>query len=154
MSLANSRKSKPEMLRGFERLLGAYANMNGVARFALGRYRKNLPNSEKNNYYTLVKRFVAGLFVDYVDDFRGERLAIRRSRKNGSAVIVDSEIIFPHKLPAPVEWRVSSSNSRHRVTDVKIRGVWMRLQMRQKFVRILKKNHGDINALMSYLQNQ
>jgi len=154
MNLANSSKSRSELKLGFEQLLGTYANMNGVARFALGRYRKSLSASKKRSYYNLVKKFVAGLFVEYVDDFRGNQLVIRRSRPNGKAVIVDSQIKFSHKLPAPVEWRVSSNNSRHRVTDVKIRGVWMRLQMRQKFVRILKKNQGDINALMTYLQAQ
>lgn len=150
ISLANSSTRGNALHARFVRLLSRYANMNTVGRFALGRYRKKLPSSKKARYNKLVKAYIAGLFVYYAKDFRGRGLEIISTRKSGRSVIISSRIRFAGKT-SPVIWRVYSSGSRHRVTDVNIRGVWMSIQLRDKFTRILKKNHGDINALLAFL---
>ena len=150
MQLARS-GSRGSVLHGrFVRLLGRYANMNAVARFALGRYSRKLPNSQKQKYYKLVKAYVAGLFVYYANDFKGQGLEIISSRKSGKFTIVKSQIKLGGARK-PVVWRVYSSGNSHRVTDVNIRGVWMSIQMRQKFTNLLKRNGGDFNKLMAFL---
>lgn len=150
INLANGSSRGYALHAKFVRLLSRHANMNTVGRFALGRYRKNLPASQKARYNKLVKAYIAGLFVYYAKDFRGRGTEILSSRKSGKSTIIKSQISFAGKK-TPVVWRVYSSGSRHRVTDVNIRGVWMSIQLRQKFGNILKKNRGDINALITFL---
>jgi ABC-type transporter MlaC component len=150
ISLAKSGVRGTTLHGRFVNLLSRYANMNTVGRFALGRYRSKLPASQKAKYNKLVKAYIAGLFVYYAKDFRGKRFEIRSSHPSGKSVIIDSRIVFSSKT-TPVKWRVYSSGSRHRVTDVNIRGVWMSIQMRQKFTQILKRNKGDFNALLAFL---
>lgn len=150
IALANSGARGLALHARFIRLLTSYANMNAVALFALGRYRRKLPANLKARYFRAVKAYVAGLFVYYVNDFKGGGLAINRTFKSGRSLIIDSRIRSSSNNH-PIKWRVFSSGSRHRVTDVNIRGVWMSITMRDKFIRILKKNNGDFNALMSFL---
>lgn len=150
INLANGSARGYALHAKFVRLLSRHANMNTVGRFALGRYRKNLPASKKPRYNKLVKAYIAGLFVYYAKDFRGRGMEILSSRKSGKSTIIKSQINFGGKK-TPVIWRVYSSGARHRVTDVNIRGVWMSIQLRQKFGNILKKNKGDIDALIAFL---
>lgn len=143
--------SRGNQLHGrFLKLLAKYANMKAVGKFALGRYRKKLPPQHAARYNKLVKAYIAGVFVFYADDFRGTGHEIRSTRKSGRSVIIKSRIKFSSKS-SPVEWRVYSSGNRHRVTDVKLRGVWMSILMRDKFTKLLRRNNGDFNALLKFL---
>lgn len=150
ISLANSGSRGTALHRKFERLLATHANMGAVAMFSLGRYRRKLPASMRSRYQKLVKAYIAGLFVYYAGDFKGRRLEIRGSRKSGKSLIIDSRIKFGGSSKK-VMWRVYSKGNRHRVTDVNMRGVWLSIQMRQKFTGLLKRNKGDFNALLSFL---
>jgi len=148
--LANSNARGLVLHAKFKRLLATHANMNAVAIFALGPYRRKLPSNLKSRYQKLVKAYIAGLFVYYAGDFKGRKLVIRSSRKSGKSVIIDSRIKFPGSTK-PVKWRVYRRGSRYRVTDVNIRGIWLSIQMRQKFTQILKRNKGDFRPLLAFL---
>ncbi len=148
--LANSNYRGKTLHRKFERLLSTHANMNAVARFSLGRYRRQLPAKLKSRYNRLIKAYIAGLFVYYANDFKGRGLTIRSSRKSGKSVIIDSRI-KGSGTSKKILWRVYSKGRRHRVTDVNIRGVWLSIQMRQKLTQLLKRNNGDFNKLLAFL---
>lgn len=148
--LANSGARGTNLHRKFERLLSTHANMGAVAGFSLGRYRRKMPANLRTRYNKLVKAYIAGLFVYYARDFRGRGLTITGSHKSGKSIIINSRINVSGSNK-PVKWRVYSSGNRHRVTDVNIRGVWLSIQMRQKFTQILKRNNGDFNKLMAFL---
>jgi len=150
IDLANGSSRGFALHKKFERLLSRQANMNSVALFSLGRYRKELPANLKLRYQKLVKAYIAGLFVYYLGDFKSRTLKIRGSRKSGRSVIVDSRISYSGSSKK-VLWRVYSSGGQHRVTDVNIRGVWLSIQMRQKFTQLLKRKKGDFNTLIAFL---
>ena len=148
--LANSNARGPVLHKRFIRLLSTHANMNSVAIYSLGPYRRKLPTNMKARYQRLVKAYVAGLFVYYASDFKGRKLTIRNSRKSGKSTIIDSRIDFPGSSK-PVKWRVYQRGNRYNVTDVNIRGIWLSIQMRQKFTQILKRNKGDFTHLLAFL---
>jgi len=150
IKLANGSSRGFALHKKFERLLSRQANMNSVALFSLGRYRKELPPNLRSRYQKLVKAYIAGLFVYYLGDFKGRTLEIRGSRKSGRSVIVDTRISSSGSSKK-VLWRVYSSGGRHRVTDVNIRGIWLSIQMRQKFTQLLKRKKGDFNTLIAFL---
>ena len=148
--LANSGSRGSALHAKFVRLLSSHANMSTIATFSLGRYRRKLPAKLKGKYSRLVKAYIAGLFVFYAADFKGQGLEIRGSIKSGKSYIIDSRIKAGGSSKK-VKWRVYSRGSRHRVTDVNIRGVWLSIQMRQKVTQILKRSKGDFKPLMAFL---
>jgi hypothetical protein len=44
-------------------------------------------------------------------------------------------------------WRLSGS----RIRDLRVEGVWLGLQLRSKFVGIIRRNDGDVERLVDYL---
>ena len=45
-------------------------------------------------------------------------------------------------------WRLSGG----RIRDVRVSGVWLGIQLRSRFTQIIRRNDGDVNALLAYLR--
>ncbi len=151
MALARSGKSGRALKSRFVSLLTRSANMHAIARFALGKYRRKMPRSMQAEYYRLVIDYIAGLFVYYRKDLAASKLVIKRTTKRGKWITVDTDLVFANGAKSPVKWRISGSGS-YRVGDVNIKGIWLSLRMRDKFVSILNRSNGDFGALMTYLR--
>lgn len=149
MALARSGQRGSALQSSVSRMLNRHSNISSVARFALGPYRGKLPAARKKEYYDLVQKYVAALFAEYVDDFIGTSVEIEKSHASGKFVIVDSRI---RSAGTKLRWRVYSKGSKHRITDVNFRGIWLSIRMRDQFVSVLKNNNGDFAALLQYLR--
>lgn len=153
MELANSKIRGSALKARFVTLLTRNSDVRSVALFSLGQYQKNLPSDLKNDYFRLVVEYTAGLFVYYIDDFAASGLDVKSSKSSGKATIIDSNMVYPDHSTSPVRWRVVNNGGGYRVSDVNVRGIWLSLQMREKFTDILRQNKGDFNALLSYLRS-
>ncbi len=152
MNLARSGQSNAALKRRFLALLTRSANMNAIARFALGKYLRKMPKSMQSEYYRLVLDYIAGLFVYYRKDLAGKDVRIRKTIRRGRWITVSTDLIYPDGRTSPVKWRVHAGGGRYRVGDVNIQGIWLSLRMRDKFVSILNRNKGDFAALLDYLR--
>ncbi len=152
VALANGGATGTALRSRFVSLLNRHSDVRSVALFSLGPYQKDLPANLKNEYFRLVIEYTAGFFVYYIKDFAGARFDVKSSTTSGKATIVDSAIRFAGGSSSPVKWRIVGLGGGLRVTDVNVRGIWLRLQMRQQFTSVLKRNRGDFNALLKYLK--
>jgi ABC-type transporter MlaC component len=128
----------------FRSLLQRYSAYQGVAMFALGRYRSQLPPGDRDRYVGLALNFVANTFARNSKSFAGERF-LATSASDGT---VRGKIQFANGHSANVDWRVQ----RGKIIDVNIQGVWLTLQLRDQFTGVLGRNNGNFDALFRYLQ--
>jgi ABC-type transporter MlaC component len=147
--LANSGASKPAMRKRFSALVSRYANVRSVGLLALGQYQKQLPAGRREEFFRLVSDYIASFFVYYLNDFKGTGLDIKSSAAQGSSTIVESRITFGGRKDAAVNWRITSG----RVSDVKVRGIWLSLQLKKRFTDILKRTKGDFEPLFAELKS-
>ncbi len=152
ITLASSNLDDAALKRKFLKLLTRNANIKAVARFALGKYRRRMPKALWPEYYKLVLDYIAGLFVYYRKDLAARDIRAIKSHARGKWTTVESELIFPGDGKSKVLWRVYTGGGPLRVGDVNIKGIWLSLRMRDKFVSILNKSKGDFDALMRYLR--
>ncbi len=146
IALANGGAKGTALRSRFVSLLNRHSDVRSVALFSLGPYQKDLPANLKSEYFRLVIEYTAGFFVYYIKDFAGARLEVKSSTASGKATIVDSSIQFAGGSTSPVKWRVVGTGGGLRVSDVNVRGIWLRLQMRQQFTSVLKRNRGDFDC--------
>jgi ABC-type transporter MlaC component len=128
----------------FRSLLLRYSAYQGVAMFALGRYRSQLPPGERERYMALALNFVANTFARNSKSFAGERFVAT----GGGDGIVRGKILFANGQAANVDWRVQKG----RIIDVNIQGVWLTLQLRDQFTGVLGRSNGNFDALFRFLQ--
>ena len=135
--------------RRFANLLNRYINIPGVANFALGTARANLPPGDKSMFYELVSNYAAALFVYYVKDFQGSDLKITNSAEQGAFTIVDSQIIG---TGTPLRWRVSGGDGAMKISDINVQGVWLTIAMKDLFTKTLNASQGDFKPLYARLR--
>jgi ABC-type transporter MlaC component len=152
MRLAGS-QLPPKVLRGkFASLLGKHVNMRGIANFALGPFQKQLPAGQRDEFYDLVTDYAAALFAWYAKDFRGDSVEIVSTTTQGKFTTVQSAIKGKGLGGEQVNWRLVSGDGGFRVSDVKVKNVWLGIAMKQRFGDVLKKSKGDFGPLFSELR--
>jgi len=151
ISLANSGRRGIALRKDVAALLNRNSDIGGIARFALGRYRKKLPKSMKSKYNRAILNYVAGLFVYYADDFVGSGVKIRSSHKNGKFVLVDSAVSMSKGGDTKLRWRLRAKGNYKKIADINFRGIWLSIRLRDEIASVLKRNKGDFAALIAHL---
>ena len=151
MQLANNGKKGPALKAQFASLLNRYINLKGIADYALGPYAKKLPAGQRAEFYDLVNNYAAALFNYYVDDFRGNKLDIMSTTKQGKFTVIQSAITGGGGREQ-VKWRLVPSGGSFRVADVNVKGVWLTISMKDRFSKVLKSSKGDFGPLFAELR--
>jgi len=151
MRLANNGKKGPALKSQFASLLNRYINLKGIADYALGPYAKQLPAGKRSEFYALVNNYAAALFNYYVDDFRGTKLDIISTTKQGKFTVIQSAITGGGGREQ-VKWRLVPSGGGFRVADVNVKGVWLTISMKDRFSKVLKASKGDFGPLFAELK--
>lgn len=136
----------------FAALFNRYINIPTVANFALGPARNDLPGGDKAMFYDLVANYAAALFVWYVDDFKGNSLAITSSADQGKFTTVDTTIKGGGLGGEKLRWRVSGAGGSYRIADLNVKGVWLTISMKKLFADTLRSSNGDFKALYAKLR--
>jgi ABC-type transporter MlaC component len=152
LDLANS-PTRGKALRGkFTSLLSRHVNLQSIALSSLGTYRGKLPARDKAKFNQLVTTYAAALFVWYADDFKGQKFVVDGTTSQGKATLVETKITSSKFSNEPIIWKLSGSGGSFKVIDLKIRGVWLSIAMRDAFSRELKKSKGDFEQLYAFLR--
>jgi len=154
VATARAGGTEAQLTNRFRTLLRRYSNVSSVASFSLGKYARELPAGRRAEFNRLVEQFTARLFAAYAGSFAGHQIEVLRSNpRTVNDIVVDSRIVFAdNRNPSPVKWLVSKRRGGYTVYDVNVKGVWLSLYIRSKFVSILKQNNGDFDALFAFLR--
>jgi phospholipid transport system substrate-binding protein len=127
----------------FASALGRYTDVDSLTLFALGRYRADLPQDRRAEYVRNAHRYISQFLADNAGRFEGgTELTIESCKGN----LVQTSLSGGSDLT----WRVSGG----RIQDVRVSGVWLTLQLRQKFTNIIRQNHGYVTSLLDFLSRQ
>lgn len=136
----------------FRSLLKANADIRAIGLYSLGPYRKNLTKSLQGEYFALVEGYISKIFVQNAKKLAGEKLVTTGTKDAGDSVLVRSELKFGGGGGYPVTWRLVKRGGGFRIFDVNVDGVWLASTQKTNFVSVLKKNGGDMQALLAYLR--
>jgi len=129
----------------FSKALRNNADMNGIAMFALGRYRSGMPAGLRDDYVSAVTSYVSQTLNDFRLKFRAESIQV----KDCDGPIVNSTMYFlGGKGNQPVLWRMKGN----RVADVNVQNVWLAQLLRDNITGILDRNNGDYRDLLAELK--
>ncbi len=127
----------------YTRVLQRHASVAGLALFALGPYRRDLKDSLRSEYIRLATHYMGRVMAENGHQILDGKLVIEDCFAQNGAMLVKSRIGSAH-----LTWRVSGQ----RISDVKVEGIWLALTLRSTFVRVLRDNDGDPQALIKYLR--
>jgi phospholipid transport system substrate-binding protein len=140
----------------FRTLLNENADMDRIAAFALGQYRRTPDEAQRAEYRELVENFIVKVYVTRLTDYNDEKLTILGARERGEEqAIVQSEIRFTNgRQPVSVDWWLVKMDGGYKIFDVNVVGVWLAQEQRSAFISVIRNNGGDFDALLKHLRTQ
>jgi ABC-type transporter MlaC component len=133
----------------FSSAASRFADLHSIALFALGIYRQNLPKSRETEYVARARTFMGKFMAQYSSKFSGTSIAITSCNESGSGLTVGTKL----STGQSITFRLRKSGGSYRVQDVSVSSIWLAQTMRGKFTNVMRENNGNVEALMSYLDN-
>lgn len=146
------RAAKSGSASAFRSLLKSYIDVNSMALFALGKFRRKLPQDQQSEYVGLVEGFMVYTLTQFGRKFKGREFEVTNVRQTNRGVTVESVLKFLGGKKQKVTWKLVGSGGAYRVTDINFQGVWLAGLLRSTFTDLIKKNGNSIDGLMTYLR--
>ncbi len=125
-----------------------YADLHGIAMFALGPHRSNLKKSQEAEYISLTRGFIGRFMAENSSKLAGSGMTVTDCSGSASAMVVSTKLSNGKKIV----FKVYKTKGGYRVRDVNVSSIWLAQQMRSQFTSVIRRNNGDINALFAYLR--
>ena len=145
-----SGKSEGAMIRDFERIFGRYADVNIIARSALGADSRRASAGQLRSFTTAFRSYIARKYGKRFREFVGGRLEVNGTKTVRNAFQVSTTAYLRGEAPFEVTFHVGQKSGKF--FNMFIEGVNMLLTERTEIGSMLDKRRGDIDAMISDLK--
>ena len=152
--ILSSKLSEDEKIIRLKEIGERSVDIQGVGLYTLGKYRKVLNDSQKNEYNELFKNYFLKSFSSRLVGYTNAKIAVLSEEvKNEKYTIVYSKLIGTSDRPeVKIDWRVYTKDPENPlIRDLVIEGLSLARTQKEEFNSIIDNNDGDIEALFKNL---
>ena len=153
-SLTGKTLTERERQKKFRKLLNSYFDINGIGKWALGRYWRKTSKSERLEYLDLFENLIINTYANRFSQYTKEKLTVKSSSRRGKFALVKSQINGGKEKPIRIEWRVIFPDGNYKVFDIIVEGVSMLRTQRSEFSSVIRRNGGKISGLLVALRKK
>ena len=152
--ILSSKLSDDEKIIRLKEIGEKSVDIEGIGFYTLGKHRKNLTDSQKEQYKELFKNYFlksfSGRLVGYTD---AKITVLSEEIKNEKYTIVYSKLIGTSDRPeVKIDWRVYTKDpEKPLIRDLIIEGLSLARTQKEEFNSIIANNDGNIEALFENL---
>ena len=151
-AVINSGQPPAQMFKTFEAIFARYADVDIIARSALGPAARQAGAAEFAAYKQAFQGYIGRKYGKRFREFIGSKIEVTGAKKVKSFYAVTSVAYLKGRSPMEVEWHVSDKSGQSRYFNIIIEGVNMLASERAEVGAMLAKRGGDIAALTADLQ--
>ena len=130
-------------------------DINGIAYYTLGKYRKKLNEEQMKEYLSLFEKYFLKSFTSRLTDYSDPKIEVISTEViNAKYTIVKSILLATDKKPeVKIEWRVYTKNpDKPLIRDLIIEGLSLARTQKEEFASVIETNNGDISKLFITLK--
>ena len=130
-------------------------DIKGIGLYTLGSFRKNLSESQKNEYSSLFENYFLKTFSSRLSEYTNPKIEVTDKKVlNKNYTIVNSVLVGTSERPEfKIDWRIYTKNPDNPlIRDLIIEGLSLVRTQKEEFSSILNSNNGDINSLFKVLE--
>jgi len=130
-------------------------DIQGVAFYSLGHYRKELNDDNLKEYLILFEKYFLKSFTSRLTDYSDPKINVVSTEVlNEKYTIVKSVLLATDKRPeVKIEWRVYTKNpDKPLIRDLIIEGLSLARTQKEEFTSVMHSNNGDISKLFDTLK--
>lgn len=136
------------------RIIDSAVDVDGVARFCLGRFWRTATPQQQKRYVALFHQVLVTNITGKLGEYQGVKFTVLRSRSQDDEEVVSTVVDRPNSPPTNVDWVIGDPSSSPKIIDVIAEGTSLRLTQRQDYASFLAHNNGNIDTLISAMERQ
>ena len=131
-------------------------DINGIAYYSLGKYRKQLNEEQLKEYLRLFEKYFIKSFTSRLSDYSDPKIDVLSVDViNEKYAIVKSILVATDKKPeVKIEWRVYTKDpNKPLIRDLIIEGLSLARTQKEEFASVIDSNNGDVSKLFISLKD-
>ena len=147
--------SKEDKMNELKLIAKDTVDIKGIGLYTLGSFRKNLSESQKNEYSSLFENYFLKTFSSRLSEYTNPKIEVKDKKVlNKNYTIVNSVLVGTSERPeVKIDWRIYTKNPDNPlIRDLIIEGLSLVRTQKEEFSSILNSNNGDINSLFKVLE--
>ncbi|HUB15486.1 MAG TPA: ABC transporter substrate-binding protein [Acetobacteraceae bacterium] len=154
VGVANGPGSSQQKRQEMTRVIDQVVDVDGVARFCLGRYWRQATPQQQQRYMAVFHQVLVTNITSKLGEYRGVSFVVGRSTADADNVSVDTTVNRPNNPPSDVKWVIANPTSGPKIVDVVAEGTSLRLTQRSDYASYLNQHGGSVEALITAMQHQ
>ena len=154
-AILNKSISKEDKMNELKLIAKDTVDIKGIGLYTLGSFRKNLSESQKNEYSSLFENYFLKTFSSRLSEYTNPKIEVTDKKVlNKNYTIVNSVLVGTSERPeVKIDWRIYTKNPDNPlIRDLIIEGLSLVRTQKEEFSSILNSNNGDINSLFKVLE--
>lgn len=151
-AIINSGASSAQMYSQFEGVFTRHADVDAIARSALGPTARQVDKGTYAEYRTAMTGYIARKYGKRFREFIGSRVDVGGAKQVKSFWSVTSTAYLNGRSPMNVEWHISDKTGQPRFFNLIIEGINMLASEREEISAMLARRKGDMNGLIADLR--
>ena len=145
--------SEAKLLRAFENIFAQYADINIIARSALGPAARSASSSELSAFILAFRGYIARKYGKRFQEFIGSEIVVKGTKNRGKFFEVEASVRLKGTTPFEVSFRVSDRSGANLFFDIIIEGISLLSSERVEIGALLDERNGNIARLTRDLVN-
>ena len=148
--------SKNEKIEELKIIASETVDIDGIGLYTLGTFRKEMSDSELNNYSKLFEQYFLKSFSSRLAEYTNPEINVySKEVLNENYTIVNSILKGTADRPeVKIDWRIYTKNSTSPlIRDLIIEGLSLARTQKEEFSSIINSNNGSFEALFETLEN-
>jgi phospholipid transport system substrate-binding protein len=154
VAVVNGPESDREKRAKLTMIIDGAVDVDGVARFCLGRFWRNASAEQQQRYTDLFHQVLVNNITAKLGEYRGVRFVMGRAQQRDDNTVVSTVVERPNNPPTNVDWIIGSDARNPKIIDVIAEGTSLRLTQRQDYASYLSRNNNNIDALINAMRQQ
>ncbi|MGH7119080.1 MAG: MlaC/ttg2D family ABC transporter substrate-binding protein [Acetobacteraceae bacterium] len=155
LSMINSDMSPGAREKALAKIVDEDVDVDGVARFALGRFWRVATPAQRETYLALFRRYLVFNVTGRLSQYKGTTFSIDRAIPMNGDIAVTTTIRVPNSQPADLQWIVSFASGSPKIVDLVAEGTSLRITQRSDYASVITRNGGeDVQALLDAMRAQ
>ena len=154
ISIINSSAGTAQKQAAFQQLVFATVDVDGVARFVLGRFWRVATPQQQQEYMQTFRQLLVYAVTGQTSTFQGASFTVGSATQQPVGIVVGTTVNVPGKPPATVQWVVAMMNGQPKIIDILAEGTSLRLTERNDYAGVISQHGGDVQPLIDAMRNQ
>ncbi|MSO90264.1 MAG: ABC transporter substrate-binding protein [Acetobacteraceae bacterium] len=154
VAIVNGSESMDEKKARLRQVIDSAVDVEGVGRFALGRFGRAATADQMREYIVLFHDVLLTQITSRIGAYQGGAFTMGATQVRDNGEHVMTVVMLPNNPPANVAWVVAEANGALKIVDVIVEGTSMRLTQRSDYASYLARNGHDVQALVGAMRQQ